>query len=558
MEETDNVHDTQPVLVISTETKGEQPSRRAALVQLPRRIFLLLLGFGTALLLIWGLFLLAGEDAAFHQSPLYPEELVRGITATLSLLLSSLLVAFILALLLVAVALFERRIQIEVGRAGLLLRFGSRLLMFALLTTPVILLALVVRWLEIANIHGASPGPISPSLLEGLRFPLATLILALLPGLLAAQATTRHFVLSQPRTSPTATLLALLSTLLRQTGGLLSAVTIVEIVFNRPGLGNLLLLSLFHNSSALLPVILSLLALLVLVALLLAELSEWGARLLAPVRKPEETKAQRPYERRLWIGVAMWLLLIPLGLAAGGLFTEPQYALHQNLQAQDEPPSPAHPLGTDAMGRDVWARALRGGLSTVRRGSGVAALSLLPGFFLGLLAGVVSRREVWLRESAADLLLLPLDALLFIPLIPGVMALLLLWGESAGPILILATALLLLPRVARASRALWEARATDRGSGQDLLVGLSALFLGTLFVAFGALTALEFVGLGPQPPLPTLGSLLQNGQRAVVTNPQQVASISIIVAGYSLAFYTGADALLDAFNTKRAMAALNH
>jgi ABC-type dipeptide/oligopeptide/nickel transport system permease subunit len=187
----------------------------------------------------------------------------------------------------------------------------------------------------------------------------------------------------------------------------------------------------------------------------------------------------------------------------------------------------------------------------------VAALALLPGFFLGLVAGVFARREKWLRESAADLLLLPLNLLLFVPLVPGAMAVLLLQGERGGPLLVLGPAVLLLPRVAHASRALWEARALDRGGRWDLLVGLSSLFLGTLFIAYCAMVALELFGLGPQPPLPTLGSLLQNGQRTLLSNPQQITSLAVIVAGHALAFYVAADALLDAFNTKRAMAALN-
>lgn len=557
MEEISSLEDTQPTRVIPVERSGEQQTRQATLVQFPRRVFLLLLAFAGALLLIWGVPLLVGADISFRQSPLFPAELVQGMTATLALLLTGLLFALLLALLLVGFALFQRRIQLEVGRSGLLLRFGSRLLIFALLTPPAVLLALGILWLQIANIHTPTPGSVAPTMLERLRFPLAALIIAFLPALLAAQAATRHSALSKPPASPLAILLALLARLLRQTGGLLSAATAVEIVFNRPGLGSLLLLSFFHSSPALLPLILSLLALLVLVGLLLAELSEWAAQLITKPRKPMRSKAQRPYERRLWIGVAMWLLLIPLGLAAGGLITEPQSGLRQDLQERNETPSPAHPLGTDEMGRDMWARTLRAGLSTVRRSSGVAALSLIPGFFLGLLSGLLARREGWLRESAADLLLLPVDVLLFIPLIPGAMAVLLLWHESGGPLLVLASALLLLPRVAHATRALWEARATDRRGGWDLLVGLSALFLGALFISFALLITLEFVGLGPQPPLPTLGSLLQQSERTVVTNPQQVASIAVIVAGYSLAFYTAADALLDAFNTKRAMAALN-
>jgi len=44
-----------------------------------------------------------------------------------------------------------------------------------------------------------------------------------------------------------------------------------------------------------------------------------------------------------------------------------------------------------------------------------AVIILLPSLLGGALTGFLASRRVWLAESLADLLLLPADALLFIP-----------------------------------------------------------------------------------------------------------------------------------------------
>ena len=57
------------------------------------------------------------------------------------------------------------------------------------------------------------------------------------------------------------------------------------------------------------------------------------------------------------------------------------------------PPSPAHPLGTDDVGRDLLARLLYGGRVSLLIGLSSAAISACLGTFLGLMAGY--RRGVW-------------------------------------------------------------------------------------------------------------------------------------------------------------------
>ena len=57
------------------------------------------------------------------------------------------------------------------------------------------------------------------------------------------------------------------------------------------------------------------------------------------------------------------------------------------------PPSAAHPLGTDDVGRDLLARLLVGGRVSLGVGLASAALSALVGVPLGLLAGY--RRGAW-------------------------------------------------------------------------------------------------------------------------------------------------------------------
>ena len=58
-----------------------------------------------------------------------------------------------------------------------------------------------------------------------------------------------------------------------------------------------------------------------------------------------------------------------------------------DARARNAGPGLAHPLGTDALGRDMWARLLFGARTSLTVGLAVVALSALVGTLLGALAG---------------------------------------------------------------------------------------------------------------------------------------------------------------------------
>src|SRR5262249_29389946 len=86
-----------------------------------------------------------------------------------------------------------------------------------------------------------------------------------------------------------------------------------------------------------------------------------------------------------------------------------------------EPPSAAHPLGTDTLGRDVWARLAFGARTSLVVGALGMALSLLLGVSVGLVAGYLGG---WTDGACMWLfvLVLPLPTVLFLRVLAAVLA----------------------------------------------------------------------------------------------------------------------------------------
>src|SRR5689334_21029555 len=91
------------------------------------------------------------------------------------------------------------------------------------------------------------------------------------------------------------------------------------------------------------------------------------------------------------VALAATLLLLFLALAAAGApLVEAMLgvdATSVDLLARLEPPSLAHPLGTDELGRDVLVRLLEGGRVSLAVGVSGALLAAAIGTMVGLTAG---------------------------------------------------------------------------------------------------------------------------------------------------------------------------
>lgn len=197
-----------------------------------------------------------------------------------------------------------------------------------------------------------------------------------------------------------------------------------------------------------------------------------------------------------------------------------------NLRKAFLPPSRDHWLGTDGVGRDVWARLLYGGRVSIAVGVGSTLISLCVALFLGILAGYYGK---WI-----DLLTMRLvDAVLSVPPIVLMMALAALLGPSLSNA-ILVIGFLGWPGMARLVRAqvlsireqdfVIAARAIGVPVWSLLIkhvfpnVVSPIIVASTLQIASAILTeaALSFLGIGVPPPTASWGNMLQEAQSLTI------------------------------------------
>ena len=211
-------------------------------------------------------------------------------------------------------------------------------------------------------------------------------------------------------------------------------------------------------------------------------------------------------------------------------------------------PSPAHPFGTDTLGRDMFSRVLHGALIAVQAaaaGMGIAAALGVPS---GLLAGY---RRGWLDWALSRFV----DVWLAFPGLLLALVVVARLGPSL-PNAILAVGLLGAPGFYRLTRGLAlsackmayveAAQAVGCRQGRILarhilpnlassLIVFATLRAGTAILAVGGLS---FIGLGAQPPSPEWGALLAAGRSHMDTAPWLAIypglSLTLTVVGLNL------------------------
>lgn len=227
--------------------------------------------------------------------------------------------------------------------------------------------------------------------------------------------------------------------------------------------------------------------------------------------------------RSLVAGLAMTAVLL-LVIAAAPLLTSADPNL-QDPMASFAPPSTEHPMGADAFGRDLFARVLYGGRTTILASVAVVVLGGLAGVTLGLIAGYAGGIVRFLIMRTVDLLLA----------FPGIL-LALAVSAVLGPGLVngvLAIAIVLTPIYARlVEGATAEVRhlpyvdaVVTLGAGAPRIIlrhilpnispGIIVLTTTWLGVAMLWIAALGFIGVGVQPPLPEWGAILNDGQNYI-------------------------------------------
>ncbi|MEX2540915.1 MAG: ABC transporter permease [Trueperaceae bacterium] len=224
-------------------------------------------------------------------------------------------------------------------------------------------------------------------------------------------------------------------------------------------------------------------------------------------------------------------------------------------------PSFQHWLGTDALGRDLLSRTLFGMRLSLTIGLVAATIGGILGLSIGLAAGYY---EGWLDDILGRLL----DTLLAFPALIVGLTVAVILGPSALNAAI-AAAIINIPIIARITRAgiigekdreySQAAVALGAGDGRVLLKHLlpnitpAILVQLTLTIAHSMIleAGLSFLGLGAQPPEPSLGVMLQNARSYMRDAPWLAvvpgASLSLLLLAIS--FF--ADALRDATDPRK-------
>lgn len=227
-------------------------------------------------------------------------------------------------------------------------------------------------------------------------------------------------------------------------------------------------------------------------------------------------------------GVVVPLLIIAVALLWAlfpGLFTDqsPTETVAPSLQA----PNAEHWFGTDATGRDLFARVVYGASQSILGALIAVLVGLVVGTAIGLAAGAVG-------GALDDVLMRVVDVLLAIPglLLSLSVVILLGFGTTSAAIAVGVTSIAVFARLAR-SRVV-SVRVTDfveaaYGSGGTFLgvlwrhilpnsltpvLALAALQFGSAILQ---ISTLGFLGYGAPPPTPEWGLLIAEGRNYVGT-----------------------------------------
>ena len=233
----------------------------------------------------------------------------------------------------------------------------------------------------------------------------------------------------------------------------------------------------------------------------------------------------KPSHRPLLFPLAI-LAVLALSVLLGPILW-PVDPLEMDFTAFLAPPSLAHPMGTDATGRDVLARFLAGGRLSLYVGTIVMLAGLIPGALLGLIAararGVIDTVLMRIMDSIAAFPPILLAMAVAIGLGGG------LWAAVLG--VILST----IPFFARLMRSevlriqsypfIEAAEAMGARPGFTLRWHIAPHAASTMLVqcasVFGyaiiTLAGLGFVGLGAQVPTPEWGVMITEGMQYALT-----------------------------------------
>ena len=256
---------------------------------------------------------------------------------------------------------------------------------------------------------------------------------------------------------------------------------------------------------------------------------------------------------RLTVFGALALLLILCSFFSAYLTPYDPYL--QNLDIAKQPPTRAHPLGTDRYGRDMLSRVIAGSRASIFSTLLLVAVITALGTAVGVTCG-------WVGGLTDTVLMRLSDVFLAFP---GLVFALAVAGALGGGLqnAIIALAAISWPKYARIARSQtlsqkesqWMKAVRLSGSGTGKIIWghilpnilgpilvTSMLDIGTMMME---LAALSFLGLGAKPPIPEWGSMMSDTRSLMTTSPWITFSPGIAIFLSVMIFNLLGDTLRD-------------
>ncbi|HET8985933.1 MAG TPA: ABC transporter permease [Trueperaceae bacterium] len=254
-----------------------------------------------------------------------------------------------------------------------------------------------------------------------------------------------------------------------------------------------------------------------------------------PARKPWLTAWRRLRRNRTAVaGLVLLGVILVACLSAPLIFDYQRDIVGVNIAQRLQIPVEGKPLGTDELGRNLLARILWGGRTSLKIGIGSVLLASLVATTIGTAAAYYGGRTDSLLMRALDVLL-AIPAMLLMITFVAIMA-------PTQTNLMLAISVSFVPSMARLVRAqvlsvkdleyVAAVRAQGASDVRVLLLHVLPNAIGPVIVSFvmyipgGIMTisGLGFIGLGVQPPNPEWGSMLASG-RAFIRDAWHITTL---------------------------------
>jgi len=231
-----------------------------------------------------------------------------------------------------------------------------------------------------------------------------------------------------------------------------------------------------------------------------------------------------------------------------------------NLAHRLQGPSLTHLFGTDHFGRDILSRVLVGTRITLLLGLSISAFALVFGVPIGVLSGYYDRVGMVVMRLV--------DTLMAFPAIILALALMAILGKPGVVNVIIAVGMVWAPRMVRVvysstlsvreNTYVEAARALGASSWRILLRHITINLLSPVIVqatftfAFSIMevAALNFLGVGIPPYVPSWGGMMNEGRTYIIRAPWIILFPGVFLAISVLSFNLVGDALRDRLDPK--------